>query len=300
MTTRIGILSIKGSDYHPSRRLPEAAKERNAEVVVIDPYALALSYREGGPVLLPGEPVAGLDALLPRQGAEIKTAALAVIGHFEQTGICVINRLSGILKARNKYLASQALLAAGIAVPDTVYATSEQVFRLACDAFAPGPAVVKPVSGRQGSGIHLLEADAALPPDVEAELAASRGVLVQAFIPPKGRKDVRALVAGGQVIGAVSLTPPAGDFRANVHVGSTLAAFDIPDDLANLACRAVSAIGLDIAGVDLMISPQGQPMIVEVNYAPGFKGLEAATRIDVAGNIMEYVLAKIGRSKKVR
>jgi ribosomal protein S6--L-glutamate ligase len=293
MTIRIGILSIKGPDYHPSRRLAEAAEARGAEVVVLDPYSLSLAHKDGKPVFLPVEITDGLHAVLPRQGAGIKTAALAVIGHFEKRGMCVINKLSGILTARNKYLTCQVLAAAGLAVPETVYATSLTGCHLARKSFAPRPTVIKPISGRQGTGIHCLDPDAALPGDIMAELESKRGVLVQAFIPPGHREDVRALVVGSKVIGAVSLTPPEGDFRSNFHVGSKVVPFDMPADLARLACRAVQAVGLDVAGVDLILPRHGLPMIVEVNYAPGFRGLESATGIDVAGEMVSHALSEI-------
>lgn len=295
MTVRIGILSIKGPNYHPSRRLAEAAMARGAEAVVIDPYTLSLAHKDGKPVILPTGITDGLHAVLPRQGAEIKTAALAVVGHFERSGVCVINGLSGILKARNKYLTCQALAAAGLAVPETIYATSLNVCHMARQSFSPMPIVIKPISGRQGSGIHCLDPDAVLPEDITAELESSRGVLVQAFIPPQHRRDIRALVVGGEVTGAVSLKPPEGDFRSNVHVGSKVVPFDMPDDLVRLASRAAQAVGLDIAGVDLILPRHGVPMIVEVNYAPGFRGLESATGIDVADRIVSYVLSEIGR-----
>jgi ribosomal protein S6--L-glutamate ligase len=299
MTIRIGILSIKGPDYHPSRRLAEAAEARGAEAVVIDPYTLSLAHKDGKPVFLPVGITDGLHAILPRQGAEIKTGALAVIGHFERSGVCVVNKLLGILTARNKYLTCQVLAAAGLAVPETVYATSLNTCHLARKSFAPSPTVIKPISGRQGTGIHLLNPDAALPGDITAELESRRGVLVQAFIPPRHREDIRALVVGRKVIGAVSLTPPEGDFRSNFHVGSTVVPFDMPADLARLACRAAQAVGLDIAGVDLILPRHGLPVIVEVNYAPGFRGLEAATGIDVADKMVSYVLSEIKQLRSV-
>lgn len=293
MTIDIGILSIKGPDYHPTRRLAEAALARNARVVVINPYELALSYQDGHPVFIPPDCINGLDAVLPRQGAEVKTASLAVIAHFEHAGILVVNRLAGILTARNKYLTCQALAAAGVSVPETVYATSAEACHRAREAFAPSPVVVKPVSGRQGAGIHCLDPDTALPADSADELTAGRGVLVQAFVPPRGRTDIRIFVVGGQVVGAASLTPPEGDFRSNFHVGSRAAPYALPDALAALACRAVRVIGLDIAGVDMIVPRHGAPMIVEVNYAPGFRGLEGATGIDIAAVIMGHVLSVI-------
>jgi ribosomal protein S6--L-glutamate ligase len=253
MVIRIGILTVKGPNYHPTRRLIEAATAHGAEAVAIDPYLLSLAHKAGKPLFLPTEITDGLHAVLPRQGAEIKTAALAVVGHFERSGVCVINRLSGILKARNKYLTCQSLAAAGLAVPETIYATSLNVCYAVRKSFAPMPTVIKPISGRQGTGIHCLYPDAALPGDIKAELAAGRGVLVQAFIPPRHREDIRSLVVGKNVIGAVSLTPPEGDFRSNFHVGSNAVPFDMPADLARLACQAVQAVGLDIGGVDLIL-----------------------------------------------
>lgn len=293
MTIGIGILSIKGPDYHPSRRLAEAALARSARVVVINPYELALSYQDGHPVFMPSDRTDGLDAVLPRQGAEVKTASLAVIAHFEHAGVCVVNRLAGILKARNKYLTCQALAAEGVPVPETVYATSVEACHRAREVFAPSPAVIKPISGRQGAGIHRLDPDSALPPDIADELADGRGVLVQVFVPPQGRTDIRVFVVGGQVVGAASLTPPEHDFRSNFHVGSRAAPYALPDDLAALACRSARVIGLDIAGVDMIVSHAGTPMIVEVNYAPGFRGLEGATGIDIAGVMIDHVLSAI-------
>ena len=293
MTWRIGIITVKGPDYHPSQRLTEAGRSRGAEVVLINPYDCALTHRNGRSGMLPEEIVEGLDAVIPRQGAEIKTASLAVIAHFEQMGLCVINNLAAITKVRNKYFAYQTLAAAGLDMPETVYATSLATCQLARQRFAPLASVVKPISGRQGTGVHRLDDRIALPADIIAELEAKRGVLVQAYIEPFKRRDLRILVVGGQIVGAVSLEPPQGDFRANVHIGGKASPIDLPDRWARAACRAVEALGLDIAGVDIMIPADGDPMVVEVNYSPGFRGLETATGIDVAGRMMDYVLTVV-------
>ena len=74
MTLSIGVLTVRGKQYHPTRRLAEAAAERDAEVLPIHPYHVQPAYHRDKPVLH-GDPAASaLQVVLPRQGAEVKTA----------------------------------------------------------------------------------------------------------------------------------------------------------------------------------------------------------------------------------
>ena len=116
---------------------------------------------------------------------------------------------------------------------------------------------------------------------------------MQRFIPPQGRRDIRVLVVGGRVVGAMSLTPRAGDFRANYHLTGTATAVNLDPSLAALATKAAAAVGLDVAGVDLVIPEDGGAMVLEVNYSPGFQGLEAVTGIDIAGAILDHVVHRV-------
>jgi ribosomal protein S6--L-glutamate ligase len=298
MSARIGIITVRGMDYHPTRRLAEAAQARDAAVIAVHPYRVWPMLAEGRQQLCGHEPLESLDAVLPRQGAEIKSASLALIAHFEQMGIPVINRLSAILTVRHKFLALQTLSAAGLAVPATLYATSADGYRAALEQLAPGPIVVKPISGRQGTGVVCLKLNEPLPEALQTELASGNGLLVQAFIPPGGRQDLRVLVVGSQVAGAMALTPAAGEFRANVHLGGEARSVDLQSETAAAALAATRAVGLEIAGVDLMLRPgDSRPLIGEVNYAPGFRGLEAATGRDIAGTIIDFVLSRCRKGK---
>lgn len=290
---RIGVVTVQGPQYHPTARLREAASARGAEVVVVNPYRHPPAFAGNRAHL--GSPLPGgmIDALLPRQGAEIKTAPLALIAHFERSGIPVINGLRAILTVRHKFLAMQAFVAAGLGVPDTIYAGDARAYAEAAIRLGPGPVVVKPIRGRQGSGIALLRPGQPLPGSLAAELEKGNGVLVQTFIDPATRCDLRALVVGGQVVGAMALTPEAGEFRANFHLGARSRAVDPSPEIADAALRAAGAVGLEIAGVDLMRLESGTVLVLEANYAPGFRGLEQATGLDVAGRIIDYVLSRL-------
>lgn len=291
MTLQIGVLSVKGMEYHPTKRLAEAAAVRGAGIVPINPYRVEPAY-QGNQPLLHGDPQAAkVRAVLPRQGAEIKTACLPLIAHFEQMGVRVINGLVSIQMARNKFFMLQAMMGCGLSVPDTIFATSADGCRKARRFFAPNPSVLKPINGRQGSGLHCLSPEDPAPKDIEMQLESGRGVLVQAFIPPGQRRDFRVLVVGGAVLGAIELTPPDGDFRTNAHIGGHAVRTQLSAELAALAIRAAEAMSMEIAGVDLILPFRGQPMVIEVNSAPGFKALEAVTGADIAGSLIDYAIS---------
>jgi ribosomal protein S6--L-glutamate ligase len=292
VTINIGIISVRGETYHPTRRLIEAAVQRQARVNVIHPYHLLPALVDGRALLGNDKHSAPFDVILPRQGAEIKTACLPLVAHFEQAGIPVINGLQAILTVRHKYLALQVLAAAGLPVPDTVYLAEAARFEAALEHLPPGPVVVKPISGRQGTGIVCLQPGQSLPAQCEAELDQGRGLLLQTFIAPERRQDVRALVIGGRVAGAMVLTPQAGEFRANFHLGSESRPVTLSAQAARTAVAAAEAVGLEIAGVDLMLLKDNRQLVIEINYAPGFRGLEQATGLDVAGTIIDYALSR--------
>lgn len=290
---RIGVVTVKGLDYHPTARLSEAASARGARVVLVHPYRHPARL-VGGRAMLGAALEGGMPhAVLPRQGAEIKTACLPLIAHFEQAGIPVVNGLRAILTVRHKFLAMQAFAAAGLGVPDTLYVGDGQAYAEATARLGPGPVVVKPIRGRQGSGIACLAPGQRLPKPLAFELDQGNGLLVQAFIDPAARRDLRVLVVGGQVAGAMALTPAAGEFRANFHLGARSRAVDPSPEIAAAALGAAEAVGLEIAGVDLMRLENGKILVLEANYAPGFRGLEQATGLDVAGRIIDYVLSRL-------
>ncbi len=290
---RIGVITVRGMNYQPTLRLAEAAKAKGCCIVPINPYTVWPVYSEGRPMLA-GDPQAhALDAALPRQGAEIRDASLPLITHLEQMGVPVINTRPAVELARNKFATLQCLAAAGLPVADTIFVSASAGMPDALAHFEHDGAVVKPVSGRQGTGICRMWRGDPVPADLQAELDNGRGVLVQQFIEPKGRQDLRVLMIGGRLAAAMALQPADGDFRANVHLGGRAHSVDLSPETIEIARCAAGALGLDIAGVDLMTAADGRTLVNEVNYTPGFRGLEAASGKDVAVAIIEYVLEVI-------
>jgi ribosomal protein S6--L-glutamate ligase len=298
MALRIGIITVREPGYHPNRRLLQAARMAGHEGVLIHPYRL-WPQTVAGQLGVTGEPGAGLPhVVLPRQGAQIGDACLALIGQFQLMGVPLVNDLGAITIARNKYLTQQVLTAAGLPCPDTVFINDPAGFFHAVDQLGGYPVVAKQVSGRQGDGVwRIMDADDARGRALPA-LNPQRGMIVQRYIPPGRRRDIRALIIGGELICAASLVPARGDFRANFHLGGDIRATDLASDLEPIAVSAATIVGCDVAGVDMMVDARHRPLIVEVNYSPGFKGLEAATGLDIAGRIIRFAADRQDRKKR--
>ena len=288
MNVRIGIITIQEPGYHPNRRLLEAARKAGHQGILIHPYHL-WPITAAGRLEVTGAHSARLPhVVLPRQGAQIGDACLALINQFQLMGVPLVNDHEAVSMARNKFLTQQVLTAAGLPCPDTVFVNDESGFFHGVDQLGGYPVVAKQVSGRQGDGVlRIMDASDARRRALPA-LDRRRGLMVQRYLPVEKRRDVRALVIDGEVVCAASLIPSTGEFRANFHLGSSIKATALTNELEPIAVGAVTAVGCDVAGVDMIVDKEDRPFIVEVNYAPGFKGLEAATGLDIAGRIIQF------------
>ncbi len=288
----IWILTVRSHRYHPNKRLLEAAALLHQEAFLIHPGRLYLGVT--GQKLGVGRLVRRPDpqVVLPRLGATIKEYGLTAVRHLQQMGIRVLNGYEPLLLASNKFLSIQTLAVKGLPVIDTFYASNQANFKGALDALGGFPVVVKAANSRQGSGVFRLATLDQATPTLEEHLGQGRGLLVQRYIPPEGRRDFRVLVVGEEVVGAMSLTPRKGEFRANVHLGGKAVGFEPRKELRALAIRASEALGLDIAGVDVIQDGSGALRVMEVNSSPGFKGLEGCTGKDIAAGILRNAIRR--------
>ena len=211
----------------------------------------------------------------------------------EARGMVVMNSPRAIERSVDKFLTTALLREAGLPTPETV------VCEGAADAVSAvrsmGSAVIKPLFGSLGHGIiRVADPDVAF--RVARSLEQTRAVFyVQREIDHGGR-DIRAFVVGGRVLGAIERRAPAGDWRTNVARGGAARSFELPAEWAQLAIAAAAAVSADYAGVDLLPSPSGSALVVEVNGIPGWQGLQQATGLDVAGAIVAQLEHRIRAS----
>jgi ribosomal protein S6--L-glutamate ligase len=289
---KIGIMTINGFEFHPNHRLRKAAVDKGHEIILINPYTLVASLRGHAFDFFADGKVEKPDLILPRQGSPMGDYGLALLRHFVQMKIILVNGVEGVTIARNQYLTLQALAASRIPVPASCFITEKTGFLRAVDFLGGYPIVLKQVDGMGGDGVIRVDGFEEAQLFLDRQLTSRKGVVAQEFIPPKGRRDIRLLVVGTRVVGAMELTPLNNDFRANIHQNGRAEAIEPQAPWAQMALDSAKACRLEIAGVDMIVERGGAPKIVEVNYSPGFRGLEAATELDIARKIIEYISLK--------
>jgi ribosomal protein S6--L-glutamate ligase len=159
---------------------------------------------------------------------------------------------------------------------------------------------VKLVQGTQGVGVLLAETAAALEAILDTLWGLGQNILIQEFIPESRGQDIRALVVGNRVVASMKRIARVGDFRSNIHRGGEGRLVTLTPDVERVALEAARVTGLALAGVDMLESPTG-PKVIEINSSPGFEGLEAATKVDIASEILDYAESlAAGRKKETR
>ncbi len=116
--------------------------------------------------------------------------------------------------------------------------------------------------------------------------------VVQEFVAEAGGADLRCFVVGDRVVAAMRRQAAEGEFRSNLHRGGEASPAEASAEEQAVAVRSARALGLGVAGVDLIRSQRG-PLVLEVNSTPGLEGVEGACRADVAGAIIDFVSKKI-------
>ena len=231
--------------------------------------------------------------VLVRLGAGILPFQLAVVRHFEQAGVPCINGSLPIETVKDKLRSSQILSRSGIPIPNTM------MVRLPIDDGLVEnnigfPCVVKVVTGSYGEGVYLFERKRDYKKLMEFvdNLGNKKTMIVQEYLKDRPGEDLRVLVIGGKVIGAMRRTAPEGDFRANITNGGTGENFPVTEEIDYIARETAKALGLDIAGVDLLFDSRGF-RVCEANSNPGFRGFEEYCGVDVADLITDYVKFRI-------
>jgi ribosomal protein S6--L-glutamate ligase len=288
MAMRVVILSRQPALYS-TRVLVEAGQARGHEMQVLDTLLFDIRISKRSPELFyEGEPVEGVDAVIPRIGASITFYGLAVVRQFEMMGVYCVNESQAIARSRDKLRSLQLLSRHDIGMPPTVFTRQAANVPLCIERVDGPPVVVKLLQGTQGIGVVLAESTAAASSVIEAFHGLDQNILIQQFIREANGSDIRALVVGRRVVAAMRRQAVAGEFRSNIHRGGKAKKVTLSGEYRRTALAAARVLGLRVAGVDLIESAQG-PMVMEVNSSPGLEGIQKATGADVAAAIIEHI-----------
>ncbi|MFP4069096.1 MAG: 30S ribosomal protein S6--L-glutamate ligase [Verrucomicrobiota bacterium] len=284
---KLAILS-RGSKLYSTKRLREAALERGHNVKVLDTLRFGLYLRQGEPDLTyRGKATSHYDALIPRIGTSITFYGTAVVRQFEQMGTFCLNTADSILASRDKLSSMQALSRHDIGIAETAFVRDQKDIYQAIQEMGGAPVVIKLLSGTQGIGVILAETNKVAEAIIETLSSVQQNVLVQKFVSESKGRDIRAFVVGDRVVAAMRRTAVGQEFRSNVHRGGTTQKVELDETYERTAVRAAQILNLKVAGVDMLEGKDG-PVIMEVNSSPGLEGIEGATGVDIAGEIIRF------------
>jgi ribosomal protein S6--L-glutamate ligase len=287
---RVAVLGRSDSDA--ARNIVEALDNRGARSELID---LATTVTRDGTVVrrAGGEPLPRFDVAIGYHGATIPPGGIGAMRALERGGVDVVNGAQAVTTSRDKWRAGAALQAAGIATPRTLLVRNGEQARQAVAELGM-PVVMKLPIGTEGRGVARVSSERDLPALVDMFAALDRPVILQQMVHMDHPADVRAFVVGNRVIASMErrVTAAQGDeFRTNVSNGGSAAAYVLDPADANTAVAGARALGLDVAGMDLM-GERGRMLIIEGNSGPGHH-IRSVTGVDVADAIAELLLQRV-------
>lgn len=285
---KFAVLSANPNLYS-TRRIVEAGEKKGHEMVIIDHTKCDLVIEKKRPIIIyKDDEVTGVNGVIPRIGASVTFYGTAVVRQFEMMKVFTAVESQALVRSRDKLRSLQILARAGLDLPKTVFSNYSKNVRNIVDKAGGAPSVIKLLEGTQGLGVVLADNRNSAESILEAFNGLKARVIVQEYIREAKGADIRAFIVDGVVVGAMKRQGKEGEFRSNLHRGGTASIIELTDEEENAALKAAKALGLGIAGVDMLQSARG-PLILEVNSSPGLEGIEGATGKDIATQIIKYV-----------
>jgi len=285
---KLAILSRAYRSYS-TQRLRTAAQHRGHQVKVLNTLRFGIDLSGDEPDLqFRGKQLSHYDAVLPRIGNSITYFGTAVVRQFEQMDVYTPNTSWGISNSRDKLRAIQIMSRHQIAMPATTFVRDRADVTAAIERVGGAPVVIKLLEGTQGIGVILAPDIKVGEAIIETLHSTRQNVLIQRFIKESKGRDIRALVVGDRVVAAMRRVAKGDEFRSNVHRGGSVERVDLDPEFEKLAVRSAQIMGLRVAGVDMLEGNNG-PLVMEVNSSPGLEGIERATGLDVAGEIIDFI-----------
>ncbi len=295
----IAILS-NGPGNYSTRRLKEEAKERGHTVKIIKYRDCYASIEQNNPtVSYKGKDLDRFDAVIPRIATYMTRYGAAIVRQLETQGVYTLSSSIAITRSRDKLRSLQLLAKAGVGIPKTIFSRNSTDIDDLIEKIGGTPVIIKLARGVHGNGVVLAESKKAAKSVLQAFYLSNddgTNILLQEYIRESAGTDIRAFVVGSRVVASMKRQSLDDEFRSNLHKGGSAVSIKLTEEERKMAIKAAKAMGLNIAGVDMMRSERG-PLVLEVNASPGF-GIEKITGRNVAQEIIEYVEMNAKRRNK--
>lgn len=284
------LLLASNPNLYSNKRILEAGEERGHDIRFINIRQCYMNISDSSPQVhyRGGDILHGVDAVIPRIKPSMTFYGCAVVRQFHSTGAYCLNDSVSISRSRDKLRSLQLLSSKSIPMPTTGFADSPVDTLDIIKMVGGAPLIIKLLEGTQGKGVVLAETEKAAESVINAFKSLQANILVQEFIREADSKDIRCFVIDGKVVGSIQREAASGEFRANLHLGGSATSIKITAQERKIAINAAKAMGLKVAGVDIIRSKDG-PKVIEINSSPGLEGIEDVTGKDIAGLMIECI-----------
>jgi ribosomal protein S6--L-glutamate ligase len=285
-------------NVYSTKRIAEEAQKLGHYIEQIDHTKCVVKLGKGKPqIFYLGENITNeFDAVIPRIGTKVTRHGAAIVKQFEMNGIFSTARSLSITRARNKVRTLQIMSRKGIPIPETLFAINPDNITEQIEILGGAPVIIKLQEGTQGLGVILAETKKSAKSIIDTFYKMDTSILVQEYIEESNGEDIRIFVVGDKIIASMKRSSEVGEFRSNVHRGGSTEVITPTKKEQSIALNATKYLGLGVAGVDLIRSKKG-PLLIEVNASPGLQGIEAATGLNIAKEIILFV-EKNGRRRR--
>ena len=289
---RIGILSVEPNNYS-NQKIIESAEKHDHVCEIINTKRCYLNLKSHKPeVHYNGKELPFFDAIIPRIGSSLTFYGAAVVRQFEAMGTFWLNSSVAIGLSRDKLAAHQTLIKHKIPMPSTAFANSPHDTENLISLVDGVPLILKLLESAQGKGVLLAESKKAASGIISAFQRLQAPFILQEFEAESGGSDLRCLVIGNKVVAGMIRSAGEGDFRSNLHAGGIASKANISKEEKLISIKATKALGLGMAGVDILRTSDG-PKVIEVNSSPGLKGIGAVSKLNLGEIIISYLEKKV-------
>lgn len=290
---KLGLLASNPRLYS-NRRIIEAAEERGHEIHFIDVKQCYMKLDAENPEIHfgRGQTLNDLDAVIPRIKSDISLFGCALLRQFETVGIYSLNSPEAIAKTRDKLHSLQTLLEHGVALPASAAANTPMDVADLTDMVDGFPLVVKIAQGYKGDGVVLAETATDAETIIDAFKDVNANLLIQQFVKEAGGRDLRVLVVDGKAVAGVESNTLRDASGANLQRGSSTSPTKLSSPERRLAVRAAKALGLKVAGIDMIRTNDG-PRVLDIHASPNLRYVENSSGKDLAGLLIHAVEKKL-------
>lgn len=281
--------------------LSAAARSRPVELLTWEPHLIEVRCTDSAATAYVDGRQVHADVVLHRTVAPFGGIVVPAAACWAADGARILNDLQSAYRCRDKMLTTMTLQRAGVPVVATVAFDEPSLPGLR--ALTDGPVVLKPAHGVRGEGVEGYESPQSLVgewdlrgrrierPRLSRHYVVREHYLAQPLV-GGGGQDLRAFVVDGECLALMRRQARSGEIRANLALGATASVLPLTHPAAGTAVAAVSACGLDYAGVDLIEDEEGSIRVLEVEAWAGFAGISQVTGADVAGAILDLAILR--------